>query len=518
MPMTAKYLPFERWPSRPNINAWAISLKSTALIPLFMLAMVTTVFAQQKGLQTTQIRQLDSRWFLTVPTAEDLMDSLWRITETDLDAQLEDFRKSSQHTMRLYQRALHRYLEELPRVQTSDLARQRWWGDFDRQQEHFWNMWRAKFDQLFEHHLQSVWASSFSHRLEKTIPLAGSPPFFVTHEFGDVVINGSPIASANLVAEIKVLATSEVDAQRYAREVTFKVVPENSIVKVSTRFPDVRPKTVQATSVLLQVELPQDCPLQVENHFGDVRVQGFTKGLRARTSHGSLEIHQCAGDLELHNRQGPIIVTGGNGPLHAETSFGPIEASNIQGDVVASNEFSSLSLKEISGAVNVENIAGSIEVVNIDGDAWVKNHLGYVEVMGVMGDLHVSNSGSPVSIADVMGQTHIENTKGGIRAEKLAGDVIILSRNGDIELIIDEIRQNLYRLDTAFGVVRVNLPSKPSAFITAEALYGTIDSDFPLEIKKDGAAQWARGKLGQGKANIQLDANNSNIYLISSGR
>jgi DUF4097 and DUF4098 domain-containing protein YvlB len=135
-----------------------------------------------------------------------------------------------------------------------------------------------------------------------------------------------------------------------------------------------------------------------------------------------------------------------------------------------------------------------------------------------MGDLHVSNAGSPVSIADVMGQTHIENIKGGIRAEKLAGDVIILSRNGDIDLILDEIRQNLYRLDTAFGIVRVNLPSQPSAFISAEALYGTIDSDFPLEIKKDGAAQSARGKLGQGKANIQLDGENSNIYLISSGR
>ena len=50
------------------------------------------------------------------------------------------------------------------------------------------------------------------------------------------------------------------------------------------------------------------------------------------------------------------------------------------------------------------------------------------------------------------------------------------------------------------------------------AHYGTIDSDFPLEIKREGASQLARGKLGQGKANIQLDGRNTNIYLISSER
>ncbi|MCK4272713.1 hypothetical protein KAX22_08690, partial [bacterium] len=96
--------------------------------------------------------------------------------------------------------------------------------------------------------------------------------------------------------------------------------------------------------------------------------------------------------------------------------------------------------------------------------------------------------------------------------------VIIFNQNGDIELALDEIRQNLYRLDTSFGVVRLNFPPSPSATIRAQTFCGTIDSDFPLEITRVGTTQMARGKLGQGKTLIQLDAKNSNIYLISSKR
>ena len=139
-------------------------------------------------------------------------------------------------------------------------------------------------------------------------------------------------------------------------------------------------------------------------------------------------------------------------------------------------------------------------------------------VQGVAGDLSVDNSGSPVNIADVLGQTHIESKQGKICAEKLRGDVIIFNQNGDIDLALDEIRQNLYRLNTSFGVVRLNFPSSPSATIYAKTLCGTIDSDFPLEITRVGTTQMARGKLGQGKTLIQLDAKNSNIYLISSKR
>jgi hypothetical protein len=95
---------------------------------------------------------------------------------------------------------------------------------------------------------------------------------------------------------------------------------------------------------------------------------------------------------------------------------------------------------------------------------------------------------------------------------------VVTNREGNIDLALDEIRERRYRFDSAFGIIRLNLPPDPSALISAESRSGTIDSDFPLEFTRIGQVQFARGKFGRGLAIIQVEAQNSNIYLISSGR
>jgi DUF4097 and DUF4098 domain-containing protein YvlB len=517
--MIGKYQRSERSPFRQHIKLRAIVFSPAIFLPLVILALAATVFAQQAGPPATGELSVfrDSR-FVLLPSAQDLMDSLWRAEKSGQEITLETFGQSSRQAMLLYQKALGRYLEELPCVQDADLTWQRWWEDFDRQQEHYWMMWQARFGKLFVHHLQSIWTDAYSHRLEKTISLSGRPTFSLAHECGDVAITGSSKATVQLVAEIKIIAASRADAQKYAQQIDFAVTQENSILKTTILLPTARPETVQGVSIDLDVELPRDCPLLVESYFGNIRVLGMTKGLRAKSSHGSLEVRECKGDLDLANRQGQIKVTQGEGMLSVETSFDPIFVAEFLGDVFASNKFGPVIIEGVCGSVQIENSAGLIKAVDIDGDVTVSNRLGQVVVQGVAGDLSVDNAGAPVNIAGVLGQTHIESKQGKICAEKLRGDVIIFNQNGDIDLALDEIRQNLYRLDTSFGVVRLNFPPSPSATIRAQTFCGTIDSDFPLEITRVGTTQMARGKLGQGKTLIQLDAKNSNIYLISSKR
>jgi len=483
------------------------------------MAMAATICAQE--LEPSVIQDSspsDSGWYFLSSRATVLMDSLWPAEELSREAHIERFARVSQRAVQLYQRAMDLYLEELPRVQSSRRAWHRWWENFDRQQEHFWTTWQGQFGKLFEHNLQTIWSDAYPHRLEGTIPLTAPGAVFLTHEFGDVIIQGTPGAVAHLVAEIKVLAASPIDAQQYAQAIAFQVISENSITKVTTRLPTSRPRSVEGTSIALQMEIPPDYPLQVDNSFGDVSIRGLTKGLKAKTSHGVLKIDDCCGDLFLSNRGGEVSVQMGDGDLHVETSFGPIVVRQVRGDVFASNKFGPVSIVEVSGSVQVENSAAPIEIADIGGEVTVNNHLGHVTVRRVAGDLKVGNTGSPVRIADVQGETHVENSRGEIWAEKLFGNTVILCQKGDVDLVLDEIRQNRYRLDTSFGIVRLNLPPRPSALISAETICGTIDSDFPLEIKRLGSTQLARGKLGQGMADIQLDARNSNIYLISSQR
>jgi DUF4097 and DUF4098 domain-containing protein YvlB len=489
------------------------------LIPLLLLMMATAVLGQQPVPETTvEIVQQEARWFLIKPTAEDLMDSLWRFHNLAPEAPRDGLGKRSQRTVQLYHKALDRYLLELPRVQISRQTWHRWWEDFGRQQDLFWRTWQARFDSVFEQDLEAIWADPIERRLETSISLADVSNVEITHQFGDVIITGIDQEKAHLIAEIQVVASSATDAQEYIREIDIPLSLDGSGLLVATSMPPQQPASVQATTVSLQLELPQDLPLEVENSFGDIQVQGCTGGLKARTCHGALVVRDCAGDLELTNRNGSISIQDSKGNLRAKTSFGPIIALRIQGDVHASNDFGDVTVREITGAAELKTSEGLIEIVGVDGDATVNNHLGQIIVQQVAGNLTVDNAGSPVRIAEVSGGTYIESRRGEVHAEKLGGDVVILNREGNVELALDEIHQRLYRLDSAHGIIRINLPSRPSAQITAETLYGTIDSDFPLEIKRVGSTQSATGKLGGGQATIQLDARNSNIYLISSGR
>ena len=175
--------------------------------------MAGAVLAQQPAPEAAvEIIQQEPRRFVIKPTAEDLMDSLWRFHDLTPETPLDGLSGRSQKTVQLYQKALDRYLLELPRVQISRQIRQRWWEDFSRQQEFFWRMWQTRFDSLFEQDLEAIWADPVRHRLERSIPLADASRVVLTHEFGDVSITGIPQETVHLIAEIQVVASSASDA------------------------------------------------------------------------------------------------------------------------------------------------------------------------------------------------------------------------------------------------------------------------------------------------------------------
>jgi DUF4097 and DUF4098 domain-containing protein YvlB len=457
-------------------------------------------------------------WFFTITTAEDMMDSLLKLQDQQTIVLPDDFQQRSRETFRLYQSVLDHYLHELPRIQVSRETRQDWWEEFGRQQERFWQMWQSQFDHIVQRDLEILWQDPHHRLLEKTIPLTGVSCIALDHEFGDISLLGITGSDAHIEAHIRVVSPDQQIARRYADEIDIRAIAQDSILQVGMVYPEQATDPVEGISVSLRLELPRDRFLDVKNDFGNLRVDRFTRGLTARTRHGAMEIRECSGPLKLSNRDGTVSVSGGRGTLQVESSFHPISVAQFDGDVFATNQFGDIRVSQTGGDVQMENRAGAVEAFEIGGDVFLNNQLGQVLVRSVRGDLVLNNADSRVIVADILGETHIENRRGEIRAENLGDRVIIINREGDIDLALDDIREGSYRLDSSFGVVRLNLPVNLSALITAESRFGTIDSDFPLEISRAGDVQSAHGKLGQGAATIDLDAQHSNIYLISSGR
>jgi len=454
----------------------------------------------------------------TLSIAENLMDSLLKVQEMQPEFPFAGLRQSAQQTLQLYQMALDQYLRELPEIQVSRQARHNWWEAFEHHQDQFWKRWQASVDPLIREDLKVLWEDPIIRSIDRTIPLSGLRRVAVVHEFGDLHLLGTAGQDARVHADIKVISTDPKAARRYAKAVDILTTRTDDTLRMITAYPADPPAAIDGVSVAVRLELPGDCHLEIENSFGDVRMENFTSGLKARNRYGDIVLHDCTGDLEMSNRHGVISVSGGRGRLWTENSFQPITVSHFAGDILAVNQFADISVSRSAGPVRAETSIGNIQALDIDGSVTVANRLGDVMVQRVMGDLMLTNTDSQVLIADVLGETRIENHRGEIHAEQLGGDVVITNERGDVDLALDQIRERLYRLNSTFGVIRLNLPPDPSALISAETQYGTIDSDFPLEITRDGSVQFARGKFGQGMATIQLDAEHSTIYLISTGR
>lgn len=120
---------------------------------------------------------------------------------------------------------------------------------------------------------------------------------------------------------------------------------------------------------------------------------------------------------------------------------------------------------------------------------------------------------------------------GGVNAEGLGGDVLANTVNGSVrasgkgvvrgETVNGSLYARLGRADwtgdlsysTVNGSITVELPEGANADVHASTVNGGIETDFPLSIKGKWGPKNARGTLGSGGRNLELETVNGAIKL-----
>jgi DUF4097 and DUF4098 domain-containing protein YvlB len=120
---------------------------------------------------------------------------------------------------------------------------------------------------------------------------------------------------------------------------------------------------------------------------------------------------------------------------------------------------------------------------------------------------------------------------GGITAEELGADVLAHTVNGSVrasgrgvvrgETVNGALFVSLGRADwsgdldcsTVNGSITVELPENANAEVRASTVNGGITSDFPLSVKGKWGPKTARGTLGSGGRNLDLETVNGAIRL-----
>ena len=144
-----------------------------------------------------------------------------------------------------------------------------------------------------------------------------------------------------------------------------------------------------------------------------------------------------------------------------------------------------------SGDVKAEGFAGRVRLSTASGD---------VTVRGVSGEIQASSASGTVRVADAAGQVNASTASGDVEVEltRLEGD-------GDM------------RFSSASGDVRVRLPSTVNAYVNLSTASGSIETNFPIEVKSNrhGPGSRAEGQLGSGARTLKISSASGNVSLKS---
>ncbi|HWP44124.1 MAG TPA: DUF4097 family beta strand repeat-containing protein [Blastocatellia bacterium] len=141
---------------------------------------------------------------------------------------------------------------------------------------------------------------------------------------------------------------------------------------------------------------------------------------------------------------------------------------------------------------------------------------GDIEVSSVTGELTIKTASGDVRVNDINGTVNASSASGDVRVGNAAGAVRASTASGDVDVEITRL-EGVGRLEfsTASGDVSVRVPGSISAEVEMKTHSGELETDFPLEVRKQGhgPGRSARGRLGDGAISLSIRTASGDVRL-----
>jgi len=143
---------------------------------------------------------------------------------------------------------------------------------------------------------------------------------------------------------------------------------------------------------------------------------------------------------------------------------------------------------------------------------------GNIEVGGVRGDVQASTASGDVRVQDVAGNINVSTASGQMRVREVAGTVSASSASGNVEVEIARLEgADDMKFSSASGDVNVKMPSNLDAEVNLSTASGSVNTNFPLEVRKPqhGSGERASGRLGNGGRQLKISSASGNVSLTN---
>ncbi|HET8629369.1 MAG TPA: DUF4097 family beta strand repeat-containing protein [Thermomicrobiales bacterium] len=178
-------------------------------------------------------------------------------------------------------------------------------------------------------------------------------------------------------------------------------------------------------------------------------------------------------DLYLATASGEIAVADVEGTLHLRAASGEISGNRLGGSLVAQTASGEIEVEDVRGAVYLRTVSGELKTRRIDGNLVIQTSSGDADGRRCTGQLGFKSVSGDLTLRDsTLTGFYLSTTSGDctVDAQLRPGDYEVRSVSGDLELAVQP--------DFA-------------AAVTGRTVSGNFRSDFPVQYRDGGSAEWA---------------------------
>ena len=227
----------------------------------------------------------------------------------------------------------------------------------------------------------------------------------------------------------------------------------------------------------------------------------FVANVRAQDFQKNYSI-PANGSINIRNVSGNIVITGYDGDAISVSAY------------KEGRDREMVEIEDTSTASRVDLAARYPSECNCNVD--VRFELRVPRNLGYNFD-QISTASGDINVSGVRGEMRLSTASGNVEVKDVAGEVNARTASGDVEVQINSLEgSGNMKFSSASGDVHVRLPSTLDADVRMTSISGSVETDFPLEVRRPryGPGSNARGRLGNGSRLLQISSASGDVSLM----
>ena len=226
------------------------------------------------------------------------------------------------------------------------------------------------------------------------------------------------------------------------------------------------------------------------------------------------------GDVTAAGLNAGVTITSSHGDVHLSTIQGSVQvhfsndkgdfsAHQVDGDVTADGNCNDVTFSEVKGKVTLNGeIFGDVHMENIAGPLHVHTSVTEMEIASLPGDMTLNSD--DLRVTEAKGQVRVTTHAKDVDLGQIYGDTYVNDSRGQITIEPG----GAYNVEARNGKgdVELTLPPNASATVDGRTHNGDIVSDFPMEISGDEGKS-VSGKVGAGQYKISLTSDVGDLRI-----